>query len=153
MWPVPTWTVSFHQQTYSHTLTWSSPTVPVWDATPYFSKATVKHCFDLEAIDNLPSCRRVYSEPAASSLVAVFHSVSTWSDGTVTNLSLNVLGAAILVSSDWCLIYSHMTVALCSYHHVCYIMPLYDIMHLCYAHPMQTLVWYNCKLWSNLSKK
>lgn len=74
--------------------------VPVWDATAYFSKAAVKHPFDLEAIDSLPDCKRVYSEPAASSLIAIFHSASTWGDAAVPNLSLNVLGAVILVAND-----------------------------------------------------
>ena len=74
--------------------------VPIWDATAYFSRSAVKRSFDLQAIDDLSDCRRVYSEPATSSLVAVFHSVSTFGD-LAPKLSLNVLGAVVLVASDW----------------------------------------------------
>ena len=71
----------------------------MWDATAYFSRSAVKRSFDLQAIDDLSDCRRVYSEPATSSLVAVFHSVSTFGD-LAPKLSLNVLGAVVLVASD-----------------------------------------------------
>ena len=56
-------------------------------------------CRPLQAIDDLSDCRRVYSEPATLSLVAVFHSVSTFGD-LAPKLSLNVLGAVVLVASD-----------------------------------------------------
>ena len=53
----------------------------------------------LQAIDDLSDCRWVYSEPATSSLVAVLHSVFTFGD-LAPKLSLNVLGAVVLVASD-----------------------------------------------------
>lgn len=71
-------------------------TVPVWDATAYFTRDAVPGSFDLEAIDSLPLCKRMYEEPSPSSLVAVFHSVTTYHQPPT--LSLNVLGALVLVA-------------------------------------------------------
>ncbi|EPS99187.1 hypothetical protein FOMPIDRAFT_94635, partial [Fomitopsis schrenkii] len=70
--------------------------IPVWDATAYFTRDAVPGSFDLEAIDSLPLCKRMYEEPSPSSLVAVFHSVTTYNQPPT--LSLNVLGALVLVA-------------------------------------------------------
>ena len=117
--------------------------VPIWDATAYFSRSAVKRSFDLQAIDDLSDCRRVYSEPATLSLVAVFHSVSTFGD-LAPKLSLNVLGAVVLVASDWLdsisSAYLHILAAMCPSPHLCYNMLAYDLMQLWYV-VMQPLEW------------
>lgn len=71
----------------------------MWDATEFFD-ANATAAFDIEAVEQL--CPRTFNEPSKHSIVAVFHTVSTYTTASTPHpsLSLNVVGAAVLVAND-----------------------------------------------------
>ncbi|KAH9914544.1 uncharacterized protein B0H18DRAFT_1215930 [Fomitopsis serialis] len=73
--------------------------IPIWDAREYFQPGAANGSFDIEALED---CPRAFEEPGKDSIVAVLHTTSTYpgSSGAPTNLSLNVVGAVILVGND-----------------------------------------------------